>query len=109
MGTITIEVDESNPLVHHIEDLQRALTKRNETIERLQARIDAGEESPLIQAAYERGRKAGWKECANRLQQATREAQQVLTTIDRSAFDAYLEGDRIGRASSSAGAERSEP
>lgn len=93
MGTITIEIDESDALVRHNDSLQAALTKRNATIEALQARIDAGEESPLIAAAYERGRKEGWQACANSLMETTRVAAQGLAAVRKDAFDVYLRSE----------------
>jgi flagellar biosynthesis/type III secretory pathway protein FliH len=96
MGTITIEIEAKDALILHNQSLEAALAKRNETIERLQAKLDAGEGSPLVAEAYEKGRKAGWTECANKLQEATRETARLLGAVNHNAFQAYLEGDRIG-------------
>ena len=94
MGTITIEIDEKHALVRHNESLQAALTKRNEEIARLQARIEAGEESPLIQAAYERGHKKGWQECADHLMGTTEAAARALQKVRKDAWDIYLQRER---------------
>lgn len=90
MGTITIEVDEHAALARHVEDLQAVITKRNNTIEDLTNRLEAGEGSEFVAAAFRSGQEAGWKACASHVLDATRTATQTLDATHRAAMAAYL-------------------
>lgn len=87
--TLSIEIDERDALVLHIESLQSALTKRNNQIAILESRIAAGEGSPLIAEAYSKGRVEGWKACANHLANATLEAARSLSEVRKEALGVY--------------------
>lgn len=101
MGTITIEIDEKHALVRHIQSIEEALAKRNATIERLQERLDAGEESPLIQFAYERGKRDGWRGCSNAIAGAVDQATRALASARSDAVHAYTQPERDARQASS--------
>jgi len=99
MASLTVEIDEHAALARHIEDLQRVITKRNEEIQRLTDRLEAGEGSAFVHEAYERGKRDGWRECSLRLQNVTLDAARALGTIRKEAFDTYLAGERASRSS----------
>jgi hypothetical protein len=97
MGTLVIEIDENDAKARHIAQLQSVITKRNEEIERLQARLDAGEGSPLVAAAFERGRREGWTACSHALMNAVDTAILALTATRKDGFDALLRGEELAR------------
>lgn len=95
---VMIEIPAKQALLMHIQSLQDALAKRNERIEQLEARIEAGDESPLIAKARAQGFTAGWKACASRLSEIMNTAARHLQDIRREASDAY--SDPAARLSS---------
>ena len=92
---ITIEFDANDAKVVHIESLQKALTRRNQEIERLTERLEAGEESEYAKAQYDKGYKAGFKGAASSLMETTRLAALDLRKVRKDAFEIYLEGDEL--------------
>lgn len=90
MGTITIEVDEHAALARHVEDLQAVITKRNKTIEDLTNRLEAGEGSEFVAAAFANGEKRGWEACASHVMGAARDGARALDATYKVALDAYL-------------------
>lgn len=88
---VTIQVSAKEALLRHIQSLEGALAKRNLRIEQLEARIAAGEESPLIEQARTEGYTAGWKACANRLTEITHTAALNLRDIRKDALSIYYD------------------
>lgn len=89
--------DKTERLHIHIAGLEATLTKRNQEIERLRGMLDAEGDSPTVKRARDRGYKEGWKACAGTLMEVTRKTANDLGAVHRSAFEAYLEGDRMNR------------
>jgi len=81
----------------HIEGLQATLTRRNARIEQLEAQIAEGGNSPAQKAAIKKAFKRGWTECAQRLMAATSQAAGALTTINREAWQEYLNSEQLER------------
>lgn len=92
--------DKTERLHIHIAGLEATLSKRNETIRQLREKLDAAENSPLMKQARDVGYKDGWMACASKLMETTRQTAAQLGTVNRSAWSAYLEGERMGRAES---------
>ncbi|WP_413455977.1 hypothetical protein ACLQ8T_05715 [Glutamicibacter sp. FR1] len=74
--------------------LETTLARRNEVIARLEERIKNGEGVNGKQE-YQRGYKAGWKDCAGGLMEFTRKANQALEQVNKVAFRTWLEGDKL--------------
>ena len=77
----------------HIEGLQATLSKRNETIKRLEAKIEELESSPLTDASKKKAYKQGWQDCAFTLKEVVRKTALELNQIDGEAFKIYLQGE----------------
>lgn len=86
-------------LLIHIEGLQATLTKRNARIADLEKQLQSLETKiaqnnkvrKLVNQAY----KDGWKDCASKLMEITRETALQLRAVRKSAFSIYLDGDKI--------------
>jgi predicted nucleic acid-binding Zn-ribbon protein len=77
----------------HIEGLQATLTKRNARITQLEAQVSELKMNPEAGAKETKAYKAGWKACANHLQDAARKMAYELREIDKEAFKIWLEGE----------------
>jgi len=84
-------------LLVHVEGLQVSLTKRNQRIAGLEAKLADEGESELLQRAKNRAYKEGYKACASQLMDTTRKLKEALSTATESAFQQYLAGDNGGR------------
>jgi hypothetical protein len=84
-------------LMIHVEGLQVTLTKRNEQIARLQAKIVHLEEGTATNAAIVKAYGKGWKACADRLSSAAHKASNTLLGIRAEAFQQSLQGERLMR------------
>lgn len=80
-------------LIIHIEGLQAVLIKRNLRIAELEEKLANPEliNNTAVTRAYRRG----FKECASRMMDATRESALLLKDIRKDAFELYLEGDKL--------------
>jgi chromosome segregation ATPase len=78
----------------HIEGLQATLTKRNARITQLEAQVSELKLNPESAAKETKAYKAGWKACANHLQDASRKMAYQLRDIDKQAFRIWLEGEK---------------
>lgn len=76
----------------HIEGLQATLTKRNARIAELEAKL--ADPELINNAAIRRAYRRGWKECAGRMMEASKETALLLKEIRKDAFEIYLEGDK---------------
>ena len=95
MDTITIEISTQNALARHIEDLQRVITQRNQTIEQLKERLTTEGEGEAISAARRGGFRDGWKACSGQIMDQSRKTALSLGELLDVGFKAYLEGDRL--------------
>lgn len=77
----------------HVEGLQATLSKRNETIKRLEAKIVELETNPITEATKKKIYKQGWQDCAFTLKEIVRKTALELNSIDKEAFKIYLEGE----------------
>lgn len=97
MTEIILDTRESH--IIHIEGLQATLTKRNARIAELEAERDAMKQgdlgSPHITRAIEAAHRRGWQECANFLNDSTKELVLKLGKIRKNALDAYYEPERL--------------
>lgn len=84
-------------LMIHVEGLQVTLTKRNEQIARLQAKIVHLEEGTATNAEIAKAFGKGWKACAERMMSATHEAKMSLEKIRGEAFQQSMQGERLMR------------
>jgi uncharacterized protein involved in exopolysaccharide biosynthesis len=78
----------------HIEGLQATLTKRNARITQLEAQVSELIANPEAGAKETKAYRAGWKACANQLQDATRKMAYQLREIDKQALKIWLEGEK---------------
>lgn len=92
---ITLEFDAEDSKVAHIKHLQDTLTKRNETIARLEARLSEEGEPEAMKRRYKLGFKAGWMAASDELMEQTRHLGRYLSETHSKAFQVYLDGDRI--------------
>jgi hypothetical protein len=76
----------------HIEGLQATLTKRNARIAELEAKL--ADPELINNVAVKRAYRNGWKACAGRMMEASKETALLLKEIRKDAFEIYLEGDR---------------
>ena len=84
-------------LMIHVEGLQVTLTKRNEQIVRLQAKIVQLEEGTATNAEVTKAYGKGWKACAEAMASAAHDAANVLHGIRSAAFRQSSEGERLMR------------
>lgn len=85
--TITIPVKQA--VTAHIEHLQSVLTRRNATIERLEAEIEELKANGINQAERAREFERGWKACANNLVDSTQKLARALGSARKDALDVY--------------------
>lgn len=79
----------------HIAGLQATLTKRNERIAQLEAKVEELKGNPIVGAAQKKAYKQGWKDCAGHLMNTTHEMANKLREVRKDAFKLYLEGDKL--------------
>jgi hypothetical protein len=84
-------------LMIHVEGLQVTLTKRNEQIARLQAKIVHLEEGSATNVEIVKAYGKGWKACSDLLAREANEAVNVLQRIRSAAFQQSLHGERLMR------------
>jgi hypothetical protein len=84
-------------LMIHVEGLQVTLTKRNEQIARLQAKIIHLEEGTVTNAEITKAYGKGWKACAERMMGATHDATKSLAGLRGEAFQQSMQGERLMR------------
>lgn len=93
VSEITITVPAKEAVNRHIESLQSTLTKRNEQIDRLEARLreaEAGEPNQrVIAMAYKRG----WMDACNHLISSSHKAVVALERVKKEAYDVYLKSE----------------
>lgn len=94
-NTITIEVPERTALAAHITELQRVITARNKHIAELEARLESEGESEYMQRVKQKAYARGYEAAAGTLMEASRKFKDVLDNVNKRAFAAYLEGDRL--------------
>lgn len=87
--TADLNLDNREKLVIHIDGLQVALAKRNETIARLEAEIALLRDGEPSQAALKKAYQRGWKACASSAIAGTTAAINALQDARRIAFDTY--------------------
>ena len=85
---------ERENLLIHIEGLQATLTKRNQKIAELEAKLLDTPMSDEVLRAENRGFKNGWKACASKLMGTAHRAALELREIRADAFDLYLDGEQ---------------
>lgn len=91
---ITITIPAKQALHAHIEHLQATLTKRNEQIERLTARLEEAENGEPNQSAMAAAHKRGWQAAADELMSVTAEAARALGKVRKDAWGIYLQSER---------------
>lgn len=79
-------------LIIHIKGLQAVLTERNETIARLEAKLQSPE--LLEQAETKKAYKKGWQDAANSMMNLSIDAAKSLRQIREDAWKIYLEGEQ---------------
>jgi hypothetical protein len=91
-------LDTDEALKIHIEGLQSTLGKRNARIKELEAKLAEPVDLPeKIEKMISKAYKQGWKDCASKLMDSTKEAAIKLGAIRKDAFDYYLKGEDIDR------------
>jgi len=78
----------------HIEGLQATLTKRNERIAQLEAKVETLTNNPVAGAAEKKAYKKGWQDAASHLQDTAKTAARALAEINKDAFRIWLDGDK---------------
>jgi len=76
----------------HIEGLQATLTKRNTRIAELEAKL--ADPELINNVAIRRAYKSGWKDCASRMMEASKDTALLLKAIRKDAYDLYLESEQ---------------
>lgn len=92
----TMNIDDREGLIVHIEGLQATLTKRNKRIEELEQQLASAENGELAKTALKRAYKDGWEACSGELAEATRIGAVALGNIRRDAFDIMMRAARGG-------------
>jgi hypothetical protein len=96
-----MNTDEITPknerLMIHVEGLQVTLTKRNDLIAKLQAKIVHLEEGTATNAEITRAYGKGWKACAELMEATANEAIRSLDNFRSFAFRESLQGERLMR------------
>jgi hypothetical protein len=78
-------------LIIHIEGLQAVLAKRNLRIAELEAKLASPE--LINNVAVGRAYRQGFKDCASKMMDATKDTALLLRQIRKDAFELYLVGD----------------
>lgn len=92
--TVTFEVSARDALLREKLALEATLTKRNERIAELEARLEAGEESEYVAKARAEGVREGWQACAQSVMNAASSAERELSNLRERGWKVYLEGEK---------------
>jgi pyrroline-5-carboxylate reductase len=90
---MTNEEQNRENLIIHIEGLQAVLIKRNARIAELEAKLASPE--LINNTAVKRAYRQGFKDCASKMMDATKDTALLLKEIRKDAFEIYLEGDNL--------------
>lgn len=74
----------------HIAGLEATLTRRNETIARLEAVIEELKVNPITDAEQKKAYRDGWQACATLLMEVTRKTAVELGKVSSDAWRLYL-------------------
>ena len=78
----------------HIAGLEATLTRRNETIAKLELDNKNLKVNPITDAEYKKAYRNGWQACARHLMEVTRKTAVELGKVSSDAWKLYLNAEK---------------